>query len=243
MKRYLFILLFAWTADAQYITRTDSVSKFPDNPTLYQEVVYQRKLWTYTPGGWLIKDGTYIVNRDSVLSTPSIGGAADWNTLANKPATFPPDAHSHPPFFVAVLPADSATGANVTPISLRGMVFSYTANSVYIIRVIGAVSPAAATTGCGFQLDVSTPITHVYMQTHHQLATTGTSLLATSIADDASATVTTGMPANGGVYPIMVDGVLSVGNNTGTAQLRFRSETTAATTAKAGMVLIVEKVR
>jgi hypothetical protein len=43
-------------------------------------------------------------------------------------------------------------------------------------------------------------------------------------------------------YPVIGHGLLVTGENAGTAQLRFRSETTAVTTAKAGMVLVVEKI-
>ena len=38
------------------------------------------------------------------------------------------------------------------------------------------------------------------------------------------------------------DGLLVTGANTGTAQLRFRSETTAVTTCKAGFTLVIEKI-
>jgi len=43
-------------------------------------------------------------------------------------------------------------------------------------------------------------------------------------------------------YTVSGNGLLITTSNTGTAQLRFRSETTAVTTAKAGFTLIVEKI-
>ena len=143
---------------------------------------------------------------------------------------------------VATLASDQATGANVTPVSLTGLSFTYEANAVYLIRFIGAVSPAAATTGCGFQFDFSTAITDINMSFFHQLANTGTLSGGSSIADDASAGVSSGMPANAGIYPVSGQGIFRPGNNTGTAQLRFRSETTAVITCKAGFTLIVEKI-
>lgn len=144
---------------------------------------------------------------------------------------------------VATLGSDAATGANTTPIDLTGLVWTYEANSIYYFRWIGSLAPAAATTGCGFQLNVSTAVTDIDMGFLHQLANTGTLSGGSSVADDASVGVSSGMPsASPTATPVMGWGLLRTGANTGTAQLRFRSETTAVTTAKAGMTLIVEKV-
>jgi len=154
--------------------------------------------------------------------------------------------HTHPAAaytLVAKLANDQATGANVTPVTLTGLVFTFAANSTYRINFYGSVSPAAATTGCGFQFDVSAAVTLISVSFRHQLANTGTLSGGSSIADDASAGVSSGMPANGGVYPVVGAGIIITGANTGTAQLRFRSETTAVTTAKAGLVLVVEKIQ
>ena len=144
---------------------------------------------------------------------------------------------------VAKLANDAATGANTTPISLTGLVFSFVANSTYRIHFYGSVSPAAATTGCGFQFDVSAAVTLISLSFRHQLANTGTLSGGSSIADDASAGVSSGMPANGGVYPVAGSGIIVTGANAGTAQLRFRSEVNAVTTAKAGLTLVVEKIQ
>lgn len=149
-----------------------------------------------------------------------------------------PIAYTH----VATLANDVTTGANVTPIDVTGLVFTYVPNSVYRFTVQGAVSAAAATTGCGFQLNVSTAVTTVWMHFLHQLANTGTLSGGNSIADDASAGVSSGIPANAGIYPVTVWGLLRTGANGGTAQLRYRSETTAATTCKAGTTWVVEKI-
>jgi hypothetical protein len=146
------------------------------------------------------------------------------------------------PVFVGTLAADATTGANVTPISLTGLVFNYVANSVYLIRFMGRVSAAAATTGCGFQFDLSSAVTDVNVSFYHQLASTGTVSGGHSIADDASVGVSSGIPANAGNYPVVGDAVLRTAGNAGTAQLRFRSETTAAITARAGLTMVVEKV-
>lgn len=143
--------------------------------------------------------------------------------------------------FIGELASDAATGANINPVSATGLVFTYEANSIYEIRVHAIVQPAAATTGCGFQFDLSSAVTSIRVQFYHQLANSGTLTGGHSIADDASVGVSSGMPGTS-TYPVYVTGLLETGANTGTAQLRFRSETTAVTTLKAGTVMIVQKI-
>lgn len=154
-------------------------------------------------------------------------------------------SHSHAgstPPTVATLAADQATGANTTPVTLTGLSFSYATNSKYRIWFMGRVSPAAATTGCGFQFDLSdaTGVT-VSVLFFHQLANTGTLSGGHSIADDASVGVSSGLPGTSN-YPVTGHGLLISTTNAGTAQLRFRSETTAVITARAGLTLVVEKI-
>jgi len=143
--------------------------------------------------------------------------------------------------FVGTLASNQATGANVTPVTLTGLSFSYAANSTYRIWFMGRVQPAAATTGCGFQFDLSSAVTAINLQFFHQLASTGTLSGGHSIADDASVGVSSGLPGTG-TYPVVGVGLLVTGANAGTAQLRFRSETTAVITALAGLTLLIEKV-
>jgi len=145
--------------------------------------------------------------------------------------------------FTAVTADDVSTGANVNPVDLTGLVWSYIANSIYTFKFYGEVLPAAATTGCGFQLNVSAAVTAINMAFFHQLANTGTLSGGSSRADDASVGVSSGMDSNATPTTIIGHGILRTGANAGTAQLRFRSETTAVTTAKAGFALIVEKVK
>jgi hypothetical protein len=120
-------------------------------------------------------------------------------------------------------------------------VWTFAANSIYLFRWIGNVQAAAATTGCGFQLDVSAAVTEISMTFYHQLANTGTLTGGHSIADDASVGVSSGVPATAAVT-VSGQGILRTGGSTGTAQLRFRAEVAAIITAKAGMTLVVEKV-
>jgi hypothetical protein len=144
--------------------------------------------------------------------------------------------------YVFTLASPAQTGANTTPISLTNLVWTYEANSIYFFRIMGAVLPGVNTTGCGFQLDVSSAVTEIAMEFFHQLASTGTLTGGHSIADDASVGVSSGTPGTTTGYPVAVFGMLRTGANTGTAQVRFRSETSAAITANAGMTLVVEKV-
>ena len=145
------------------------------------------------------------------------------------------------PAQVFVLSGDQATAADTNPVTLTGLVWTYAANAVYRFQFMGQVSPTATTTGCGFQMDVSSAITQISMSFYHQLDNTGTLTGGHSIADDASVGVSSGMPGTS-TYPVNGHGILQTTSNTGTAQLRFRSETTAVTTCKAGFVLVVERL-
>ena len=143
---------------------------------------------------------------------------------------------------VLIMVGDQATGANTNPVSLPGLLFDYHANSVYRIWFMGRIQAAANTTGCGFQLDLSTAVTSVDIQFHHQLANTGTLTGGHSLADDASVAVSSGTPATAAI-PVHGFGLLRTGANSGNAQLRFRSETTAVITAKAGLTLVLERIQ
>ncbi len=135
----------------------------------------------------------------------------------------------------------TTTGANVTPVSVSGAVFSYVASAVYKIWVMGRLNSTAATTGAGIQFDLSSAVTAIDVQMTHPLAL-GTVTGSYSIADDTSAGVSSGVPAGPLDVPITAYGLLVTGANTGTCQLRLRSETTAVTELLAGTVMVVERV-
>lgn len=157
--------------------------------------------------------------------------------LANSIYTDDPDVLAN----TFILASDQATGANVTPVSLSGLSFGYEANSVYLILFMGRVQAAAATTGCGFQFDLSSVVTSIDVMFHHQLANAGTLTGGYSVSDDASLGVSSGVPSTAAVS-IQGTGILRTGANAGTAQLRFRSEVAAVITAKAGLTMIVQKI-
>lgn len=156
-------------------------------------------------------------------------------------------SHSHaggssPFMFEGVLASDVSTGANVTPVNVTGLVFTFAANKNYVIELFGTISAPAATTGIGLQFDVSAAVTQVAMTFFHQLANTGTLTGGNSIADDASAGVSTGIAANGAIVPVYASGILRSGANIGTAQLRLRSEVAAVSTIKAGTIMRVREL-
>lgn len=135
----------------------------------------------------------------------------------------------------------TTTGANTTPVSVSGAVFTYETNSTYRIWVMGRVNSTAATTGIGIQFDLSSAVTAIDVHTLHPL-TTSTPGSAHSIADDTSAGVTTGVPTGPIDVPFTTNALLVTTTNTGTCQLRLRSETTAVTELLAGVVMVVEKL-
>lgn len=143
-----------------------------------------------------------------------------------------------------VLGADKPTAANTTPVTL-GLSFDYIANSKYVVDIYALVAPTAATTGCGFLIDVSSAVTYVGTHVTHQLAATGTLSGSTSVGDSAATLsgVSSGMPGTAAAgYPVVGGGILITGANAGTATLFFRSETTAVTTCKANSMFLVTKV-
>lgn len=174
-----------------------------------------------------------LVAGANITLTPAGSGASRTLTVAAAAGGAPT---------VLALAIDHATLASVAPISLTGLSFDYAANSTYRLWAMGRVQPVAATTGCGFQFDLSSAVTAIDAVFYHQLANTGTLSGGHSIADDASVGVSSGMPGTA-TYPVVLDGLLVTGASAGTAQLRFRSETTAITTCKAGFRLVIEKIQ
>jgi hypothetical protein len=143
---------------------------------------------------------------------------------------------------VKSLSSNQSTAANTTAIVLPGMSFDYAANATYKIEIIGAVSSAAATTGYAFNLDLSTAITAIYLTGYSQLANTGTVVAFSQIADAANTGITSGVPTLNTPVPVMASGILITSSNSGTAQLQYRSETTAVTTCLSGTTMIVTKI-
>jgi len=176
---------------------------------------------TYNPGAGTGTLGQYLAS-DGSSANPSWGYGAVVHASKSSGAT--------------------TTGANTTPVSVSGAVFTYAASATYRIWVMGRINSTADTTGVGIQFDLSSAVTAIDVQSFHQLAATGTLTGGHSIADDTSAGVSSGVPIGPLDVPITVFALLVTGANTGTCQLRLRSETTAVTELMAGTVMVVERV-
>lgn len=163
-------------------------------------------------------------------------------TIANLAVTNAKMAVGAPYVHVSTSSGATTTGANTTPVDVTGAVFTYVANAVYRIWVMGRVNSAAATTGIGVHFNVSTAITDINVISLHPLAVAGTVTGSYSISDDASEGVSSGVPAGPLDVPIWVQAIFRPGNNTGTCQLRVRSETTAVTELMAGATMVVERL-
>jgi hypothetical protein len=172
------------------------------------------------PGG----TSTFL-RADGAFATPSGGGGGfDWT-------------------FVGALANDVSTGANTTPVDATGLVFTYEANAVYAIEVIGRMSSASSGTGCGVQFNVSSTITDIGFTFFAPLSfSSGTVSAGASIADDASVALTSAINANNQFTPFYGAGVLRTNGNTGTCQMRYRSEVNGVSTLRAGTILRVHKV-
>jgi hypothetical protein len=146
------------------------------------------------------------------------------------------------PFTAKVKSSADVTNATTTPVAVPGCSFAFEANSTYAIELYALCTSAAATTGYGFALDVSIAVTAVGLTFFHQLANTGTLAGGSSLADNVTAGVSSGVPAINVQNPVFGGGVLITGVNPGTAQLVFRPEVAASATCKAGTILRVMKV-
>lgn len=147
------------------------------------------------------------------------------------------------PFSVLLeIETNISTAANITPVNLIGMSFSYQANSIYVFDLYMFVSSVAATTGIGLQLDVSSIVTKIGMNFFHQLAATGTITGGSSVTDDSSLGVSSGVLGTG-INFVNGKGILITGDNSGTAQFRFRSEVAAITTCNKDSKIIVTKIK
>lgn len=83
--------------------------------------------------------------------TPASGGGTA--NFLRADATWAP-----PPFFSPdsyTLSGDESTAADTVAVDLPGLEFTFEPNSTYVFRWVGNVSPAANTTGVGFQLSVA----------------------------------------------------------------------------------------
>lgn len=150
--------------------------------------------------------------------------------------------YARPFVHVSTSSGATTTAADTVAINVFGAVFTYVQNAIYRIWVMGRLNSTAATTGVAIHFDVSTAITDINVIGINPLATAGTLTSFYSIADDSSAGASSGVPAGPLDVPVWMEAIFRPGNNTGTCQLRIRSETTAVTELMAGATMVVERL-
>ncbi len=123
------------------------------------------------------------------------------------------------------------------------MVFTFEADSKYVFDMYMIQQSAAATTGFGYLVDTSVAVTSVLCGHVNQLANTGTLSGSHSIGDALATGVSSGLPTAATNVYAFGSGLLISTTNGGTAQFMVRSETTAATTCKAGSMIRVMKMQ
>jgi hypothetical protein len=136
--------------------------------------------------------------------------------------------------------AADVTNATTTPVN-TDLVFTFEANSTYVIDLYLLSTAAATTTGFGFAFDTSVVVTVNALTFEHQLAAAGTLTGGDSIADDTVRGLSSGVPVAGALVMSLGKGTIISGANGGTCRLRFRPEVAASATFKAGSVMRVMK--
>jgi hypothetical protein len=143
-------------------------------------------------------------------------------------------------FAARVKSSADVTNATVTPVNVTGCVFTFEANSTYMVEFVALCTSAATTTGYGFALDTSVAAV-VGLHWTHQLASAGTVTAGQSIADNVAVGLSSGVPT-AATNTLVSGGGLLITTLAGTAQLTFRPEVAASATVKAGCVLVAVKV-
>jgi hypothetical protein len=136
--------------------------------------------------------------------------------------------------------AVDVANSTVTLAAITGLSFTATANTTYLVEVVGAFQSAATTTGIALALDI--PSGSVTGQT---LASISASTIGATeqIADNATTGATSGVRAANANVPVTARFVVAVGATGGNVQLQFRSEIAASTvTMKANLTAMGRRV-
>lgn len=117
--------------------------------------------------------------------------------------------------------ASDSTNATVTLANVTGMSFTASANTTYIVDLLGAYQTSATTTGIAVALDIPSGSVIGF----NLVSTSATAMGGTEqIADAATTGATTGVRASGVNTPIEARWVIAVGVTGGTIALQMRSE-------------------
>jgi hypothetical protein len=137
------------------------------------------------------------------------------------------------------LAADVAN-STVTLASATGLSFAATANTTYLVELVGTFQSAATTTGIAVALSI--PSGSVSGMAEHPISATSPNSNE-QIATGATTGVTTGVRAAATNVPIIGKYIVAVGATGGTVQLQFRSEVAAsAVTLKAGLTALGRRI-
>jgi hypothetical protein len=193
-------------------------------------------------GNATLTHSTGKITSNVDIAVPDEAYGSGWNASTEVPTKNAVYDKLESMQMVYTLASDASTAADTNYIDLSGMVFNYEANSTYTIDFYGAIESAANTTGYAFAFNLSSAVTTVWLQTVHNNNASGGMLGSSSTGDDTNSSVPTSVNGSGTVNPVMGRGLLITTSNTGTAQLRYRSEVSAVTTCKAGTTIVVRKI-
>ena len=141
------------------------------------------------------------------------------------------------------LTGNVSTAANTTLVDITAMSFTADAAGIYQIETYTTHQSPAASTGFGIGINCAQTPVLVSLTGTSQLANAGTATTWSSIANNAIAGTTSGMPTNATNIPSVGGGILVAhATNAGTCIFRLRSETTAVTTIMAQSVFLIRKI-
>ena len=180
-----------------------------------------------------LKSGELYLITDEARLT--VGTASNAHTPLAKQS----EAGGGDPWVWQKLSAD-VINSTVTLAAVTGLSFAATANTTYLIEVIGTFQSAATTTGIALALDI--PSGAITGQLIHPIS--GTALGGTEQTADAATTgATTGVRTAAANVPIFATFIVAIGATGGSVQLQFRSEIAAsAVTMKAGLTAMGRRV-
>ena len=136
-----------------------------------------------------------------------------------------------------------ATNNSTLAISSTDLVFSFAASSTYLIDLFLIFQSVATTTGITFLWDIDAAVTTLALSFAHVLANTGTLSGGDSINDNVVRGVSSGVAAANVNIPVLAQGLVVTGANSGTCRLKFRTEVNSSqVTFKAGSTMRVMKV-
>jgi hypothetical protein len=174
----------------------------------------------------------YLLTDEARLT---VGTAAN----AHQPLAKQGEGGGSDPWTWVKLGADVAN-STITLAAVTGLSFTASANTTYLVEVVGAFQSAATTTGIAVALDI--PSGSVIGQALSNISAT-TVGATEQIADNATTGATTAVRAANANIPLTARFVVAVGATGGNVQLQFRSEIAAsAVTMKANLTAVGRRI-